>query len=67
MSQTEKLLEYLKKNTHRWVYNFEIVQNLNILKYTGRISDLRLKGYKIEAKKFSEAGQGVWGYLLKKI
>ncbi len=58
MTQTERILEALRKGP---LTNADIVRAMNIFNSTGRISDLRKQGYRIEARKVRG---GLWEYKL---
>lgn len=58
-TQEERLLHYLHE--HPGCSSLEIVRDLSIVNTTGRISDLRSKGYAIEAIR----EQGVYRYVLR--
>ncbi len=49
--QCRKLLDAFLSAPNNELWNYEIVRNLYILNHTGRISDLRKAGYKIEEVK----------------
>lgn len=55
-TQCHRLLEFLRMCPRT---NTEIVSVLNILKYTGRISDLRQKNIDIKAEHLED---GLWKY-----
>jgi Helix-turn-helix domain len=51
MTQNENLLNFLKCRGSNGASSLEIINNCGIINTTGRISDLRKEGYKIECKK----------------
>jgi len=60
-SQTYRLLEWL---LNRPIYNIEIAHDLKIMNTTGRVSDLRRKGFDVRSKPVVEGGSGLWMYWL---
>jgi len=59
MTQPTRLLAYLKE--HPGASSLEIVRDLAIVNTTGRISDLRDAGYRIDKERDQ---RGVWRYHL---
>ena len=57
-TQCHRLLEFLRAGPRT---NAEIVEGLRILKYTGRISELREKNFDVRAERL---GEGLWRYSL---
>jgi len=59
-SQTYRLLEWLLE---RPIYNIEIFKKLGIMNTTGRISDIRAKGFDVRSKPIY-SGARLWMYWL---
>lgn len=56
--QCQRLLDWLRI---RPVWNYEICNDLHILNYTGRVSDLRKSGYKIaEVREAAKGGSRLY-------
>ena len=58
-SQNYRILERLKRGT---ILNVELYQDMNIPKYSSRISELREAGYQVDARQIKD---GLWEYSLK--
>ena len=60
MTQTERLVEYLRH--HPGASSLDIIQACQIVNTTGRISDARQAGHRIDAVRDD---RGVWRFYLK--
>lgn len=54
MTQADRLLALLQREGDGGVTSLEIVQELKIINTTGRISDLRARGHRIDCKREGE-------------
>ena len=57
MTQADDLLDYLRRNPG--ASSLEITHDLALVNVTGRISDLRNRGYAVDAKRDD---RGIWRY-----
>lgn len=58
MTQTEKLLRYLHDNPG--ASSLEVTLACDIVNVTGRVSDLRARGYDVQCKRRSDGRDGYW-------
>mgnify|MGYP001564346418 CR=1 FL=1 len=58
MTQAHRLLGYLRLNPG--ASSLEVTRDLLIVNVTGRVSDLRAKGYDVECKRRTDGYQGYW-------
>ena len=58
MSQTDRLLHYLRLNPG--ASSLDIIRDLTLVNTTGRISDLRARGHVIECRRRVDKFDGYW-------